>query len=72
MPKHNTYTAVVGRCPDTGLYIGHVPGFPGAHSQGKTIEELDGNLEEVVAMLLEDGEPVLEAEFVGTLAVAVA
>ncbi len=30
----HTYTAVVERCPDTGLYVGYVPGFPGAHSQG--------------------------------------
>ena len=61
-----TYTAVVERDPATGLYVGHVPGFPGAHSQGATLDELRANLEEVVAMLLEDGEPALEAEFVGT------
>lgn len=67
-----TYTAVVERDPVTGLYVGHVPGFPGAHSQGATLDELRGNLEEVVAMLLEDGEPVLEAEFVGTQTLRVA
>jgi len=60
------YTAVVERCPDTGLYVGHVPGFPGAHSQGETLDELNENLREVITMLLEDGEPELEAEFVGT------
>jgi predicted RNase H-like HicB family nuclease len=60
-----TYTAVVERDPDTGLFVGYVPGFPGAHSQGKTLDELNANLHEVVAMLLEDGEPQLEAEFVG-------
>ncbi len=65
------YTAVIERCPETSLYVGYVPGFPGAHSQGKTLEELNGNLEEVIAMLLEDGEPELEAEFVGTQAVRV-
>lgn len=52
-----TYTAVVERCLDTGLYVGYVPGFPGAHSQGETLEELNGNLSEVIAMLLEDGKP---------------
>jgi predicted RNase H-like HicB family nuclease len=61
-----TYTAVVERCPDTGLYVGRVPGFPGAHSQGDTLDELDANLREVIAMLLEDGEPHLDSEFVGT------
>jgi predicted RNase H-like HicB family nuclease len=67
-----TYTSVVERCPDTGLFVGYIPGFPGAHSQGETLEELSENLREVVAMLLEDGEPVLESEFVGTQQVVVA
>ena len=61
--KH--YTAVVERDPDTGLYVGYVPGFPGAHSHGKTLDELNHNLREVIGMLLEDGEPKLETEFVG-------
>jgi predicted RNase H-like HicB family nuclease len=67
-----TYTAVVERDTATGLYVGHVPGFPGAHSQGATLDELHANLQEVVAMLLEDGEPPLEAEFVGTQTLRVA
>ncbi|CAD7781433.1 MAG: hypothetical protein KIIPBIDF_01471 [Candidatus Methanoperedenaceae archaeon GB50] len=57
------YTAIVERCPDTGLYVGYVPGFPGAHSQGKTLDELQKNLKEVIEMLLEDGEPKIETEF---------
>jgi predicted RNase H-like HicB family nuclease len=61
-----TYTAVVERCPDTRLYVGYIPGFPGAHSQGETLDELKRNLQEVIEMLLTDGEPALEAEFVGT------
>lgn len=67
-----TYVAVIERCPDTGLYVGHVPGFPGAHSQAETLDELNKNLREVVEMLLEDGEPKLDAEFVGTQSVVVA
>ena len=66
------YTAVVERDPDTGLYVGYVPGFAGAHSQGETLDELNENLREVIAMLLEDGEPSLEAEFVGIQTVPVA
>ena len=66
-----TYTAVVERCPETNLFVGFIPGFPGAHSQGETLDELNQNLREVVAMLLEDGEPKLEAEFVGTQTVSV-
>jgi predicted RNase H-like HicB family nuclease len=52
-----SYTAVIERDPETGLYVGHIPGFPGAHSQAATLDELNQNLAEVVAMLLEDGEP---------------
>ena len=49
------YTAVVEHCPDTDLYVGYVPGFPGAHSQGETLEELNDNLKEVIAMILDTG-----------------
>ena len=66
-----TYTAIIERCPDTGLFVGYVPGFPGAHSQGESLDELSDNLAEVIGMLLEDGEPTLESEFVGTQAVQV-
>jgi len=66
------FTAVVEKCTDTGLYVGFVPGFPGAHSQGETLDELNSNLKEVIEMLLEDGEPELEGQFVGTQNVLVA
>ncbi|MBD2184078.1 type II toxin-antitoxin system HicB family antitoxin [Planktothrix sp. FACHB-1355] len=46
------FTAIVERDPDTKLYVGYVPGFPGAHSQGETLEELQENLREVIEMLL--------------------
>lgn len=60
-----SFSAVIERDPETGLYVGFVPGFPGAHSQGATPEELNANLKEVIAMLLEDGEPVFSSEFIG-------
>jgi predicted RNase H-like HicB family nuclease len=67
-----SYTAIVERCPDTGLYVGFIPGFQGAHTQAETLDELNKNLREVVEMLLEDGEPKLESEFIGTQSVIVA
>jgi predicted RNase H-like HicB family nuclease len=67
-----SFTAVVERDSETGLYVGFVPGFPGAHSQGATLDELRDNLREVIEMLLEDGEPPLEGEFVGTQTIQVA
>lgn len=66
------YVAVIEKCPETGLFVGYVPGFPGAHTQAETLDELHVNLEEVISMLLEDGDPRLEGEFVGTHVVAVA
>lgn len=66
-----TFTAVIEKCPDTGLYVGYVPGFVGAHTQAETLDELQRNLREVIEMLLEDGEPSLEAEFIGTQTVVV-
>jgi predicted RNase H-like HicB family nuclease len=66
-----TFTAVVEKCPDTGLYVGYIPGFPGAHSQGETLDQLRQNLNEVVTMLLEDGEPTLESEFAGLQTITV-
>jgi predicted RNase H-like HicB family nuclease len=46
-----TYTAVVERDPQTGLYVGHIPGWPGAHTQAATLDELQTNLREVVELL---------------------
>jgi predicted RNase H-like HicB family nuclease len=67
-----TFIAVVERDSSTGLLVGHVPGFPGAHSQAETFEELQENLSEVIGMLLEDGDPHMDAEFVGTQLIRVA
>ena len=67
-----TFTAVIEKCSETGLYVGFVPGFPGAHSQGETLDELNKNLKEVIEMLLDDGQPKMESEFVGIQNVMVA
>lgn len=48
------YTAVIERCPQTHLFVGFVPGFPGAHAQGETLGEINHNLREVISMLLEE------------------
>ena len=72
MSRMRTFTAVVERCPETGLYVGYVPGMVGAHSQAESLDELNVNLKEVLEMLLEDGEPRFDAEFVGVQTVAVA
>jgi len=69
MPRQ--FTAVVERDPDTGLFVGYVPGLPGAHSQASSLDELNSNLREVIEMLAEGGEPEFDAEFVGTQSVLI-
>lgn len=50
-----SFTVVVEKDAMTGLFVGSVPGWPGAHTQADTLEELADNMREVIALLLEDG-----------------
>ncbi len=65
------FTAIVERDTDTNIYVGYIPGFTGAHSQGETLDELRENLCEVIEMLLEDEKVVFTTEFVGTQQIVV-
>lgn len=66
-----TYTAVIERCPQARLYVGYVPGLPGAHSQAETMDELLNNLKEVITLISENGEPEVESEFVGVQSITI-
>ena len=66
------FHVVIERDPETGTFVGYVPGWPGAHTQGVDTEELLRNLREVIEMLLEDGDPKLESEFVDVQTILVA
>ena len=46
-----TYTVVVEQNRGTGSYAGHIPGLPGAKSEGRTIQELNRNLHVIVKQL---------------------
>jgi predicted RNase H-like HicB family nuclease len=70
--KMNKFTAVIERCSETGMFVGYVPGFPGAHSQADSLDDLNRNLQEVIEMLIEDGDPEIESEFIGIQNVMVA
>lgn len=70
-PPLRSFTAVVERYPDSGVYVGHIPGLAGARAQGETLDRLNANLIEAVSRILEDGEPAFETEFVGILTVRV-
>ena len=49
-------TGYIEKDPETGLYVAVVPGIPGAHTQGETLDELQMNLKEVLALCLEELE----------------
>ncbi len=53
-----TFTAYVEWDPKTELYVGIVPGIPGAHTQGASLDELQENLKEVLELCLEDKTPL--------------
>jgi len=49
-----TFTAYVEWDPETNLYVGTVPGIPGAHTQAGSLDELKENLKEVLELCLEE------------------
>jgi predicted RNase H-like HicB family nuclease len=69
-----TFTAYVERDPETKLYVGIVPGIPGAHTQAETLDELQQNLKEVLELCLEEysGRPEELPQFVGIQLIEVA
>ena len=68
-----TVTAFVEWDESVQLYVGSVPGIPGAYTQGATLDELRDNLRDVLEMLADEG--VLSDDdiphFVGQLEVTV-
>ncbi|MEI2580984.1 type II toxin-antitoxin system HicB family antitoxin [Scytonema sp. PRP1] len=69
-----TFTAYIEWDSETKLYVGIVPGIPGAHTQGATLDELKANLKEVLELCLEDYGDSLEdlPQFVGLQQIEVA
>lgn len=69
------FTAHIEQDPETGLYIGMVPSLPRAHTQAKTLDQLQVNLKEVVELCLEEmsEEDILALPaFVGTQSLSIA
>ncbi|MEN6449332.1 MAG: type II toxin-antitoxin system HicB family antitoxin [Thermoguttaceae bacterium] len=71
----HVFTAYIEYDPEAAVFVGTIPGLPGAHSQGATLDELNANLQEVVELILEEqrsrGEPIVVAPFVGIQQIAV-
>jgi predicted RNase H-like HicB family nuclease len=57
--QHYTFTAQIERDIETGVYVGRVPALPGAHTQAKSLDELQANLREVIELCLEELTPNL-------------
>ena len=55
-----TFTAYVEFDPETNLYVGIIPGIPGAHSQGTSLDELQRNMKEVLELCLEEYEGAID------------
>ena len=51
-----TFTAYIEWDPEPELYVGVVPGVPGAHTQAATLDELHENLKEVLELCLEEAK----------------
>ena len=51
-----SFTAYIEWDPETKLYVGIVPGVPGAHTQGASLDELHDNLKEVLELCLENAK----------------
>jgi len=48
------FYVVIERDED-GFYVGEAPQLPACYSQGKTLDELMANMQEVIELCLEDG-----------------
>ncbi len=64
--KNLQFTIVIEKDPTTNLFIGYVPGMVGAHSQGETIDELKSNLKDVIGLCIQEGDPFIVGEYIGT------
>ncbi len=69
-----SFTAYIEWDTETKLYVGIVPGIPGAHTQGATLDELQRNLREVLELCLEEYAGPIEdlPQFIGLQQVEIA
>lgn len=69
-----TFTAYIEFDEESKLYVGGVPGVPGAHTQAASLDELNQNLKELLALCLEEDEGLREhlPRFVGVQQIDVA
>jgi len=49
---------------EDGFYVGEVPGLSGCYSQGRSVDELLGNIREATALCLEEDPDQEQPKFV--------
>ena len=66
------FTVVIERDED-GIFVGSVPGLPGCHTQGKSLDELMERIREAIVLCLEvqDEDASSGLELIGVQSVAV-
>jgi predicted RNase H-like HicB family nuclease len=47
------FTVIIEKDEQTNMFVGEVPGLPGCHTHGKTIDELMKNMREVIELCLD-------------------
>ncbi|MCY7410496.1 MAG: type II toxin-antitoxin system HicB family antitoxin [Chitinophagales bacterium] len=52
--KNYQFTAQIERDAETGMYTGIIPNVYGAHTQAKTLDELQVRLKEVLELCMEE------------------
>ena len=62
----HSFNEVVEKCLETGLSVGFVPGFPGEHVQGESVDEQQANLRAVVMWWSGPLETTIRAMFIFT------
>ena len=67
--KKQEFFVVIERDED-GMYVGEVPQLRACYSQGRTVDELMLNVQEVISLCLEE-EQAAFAEFIGVQRVLV-
>ena len=50
--KNYQFTAQIELDTESGMYVGIIPGLPGAHSQAKTLDELQVRMLEVIELCI--------------------
>jgi len=68
--KQQTFTVLIEQDED-GFYLATVPSLKSCYTQAKTIEEIYPRIKEVIALCLEEEEPI-KTTFVGVQQIRIA